>query len=225
VTPGEVELLLLPLAVAPDELARLRGHLSPDELQRGNRLIDKERRDRFFVGRGLLREALAGYLEVKPAAVTIAEQEFGKPHLPEQEGCDGIRFNVSHAGGAILIAVSKGREVGCDLEELRQDLEFRPMAERYFSQREREELFGLPAAEQLAAFYRCWTRKEAYLKAAGSGFSQPSTGFDVTLLPGAGPALLAHRGDPEEIERWEIRDVEVPQPYCAALAVARVQET
>jgi 4'-phosphopantetheinyl transferase len=221
VTPGELEFLLLPLAVAPDELTRLRGHLNPDELQRGNRLIDKERRDRFFVGRGLLREALAGYLEMEPAAVTISEGEYGKPQLYGQERAGGIRFNVSHAGGLILIAVSKGRDVGCDLEELRQDLEFRPMAERYFSPREREELFSLPAAEQLAAFYRCWTRKEAYLKATGSGFSQPSTGFDVTLLPGTAPALLAHRGDPEEIQRWEIRDVEVPQPYCAALAVAR----
>lgn len=220
-TPGNVDLLLLPLVVAPDELARLRGHLSPDELQRGNRLIDKDRRDRFFVGRGLLRETLAGYLEIAPAVVTITAGEFGKPYLPGQEHPDGIRFNVSHAGGLILIAVSRGRDIGCDLEELRQDLDFRPMAERYFSQREREELFSLPAAEQLLAFYRCWTRKEAYLKGTGAGFSQLSTGFDVSLLPESAPALLAHRGDPEEIQRWEIRDVEVPEPYHAALAVAR----
>jgi 4'-phosphopantetheinyl transferase len=219
-TAGAVEVRLLPLVREPDELARLRGFLGVEELQRGNRLIDKNRRDSFFARRGLLREVLAGCLGVKPAALKLSEGKFGKPCLDGQSGPDGIRFNSSHAGDYLLIAIAAGREVGCDLEQLRPEVEFRPMAERYYSQREREELFVLPAKEQLPAFYRCWTRKEAYLKGNGSGFSQPSTGFDVSLAAGQ-PALLCHRGNPEEIRRWEITDVEVPEGYCAALALER----
>jgi 4'-phosphopantetheinyl transferase len=109
--------------------------------------------------------------------------------------------------------------VGVDMEKLRSDLPYRAMAERYFSAREQRELFGLPVALQIAAFYRCWTRKEAYLKGTGTGFTQPANGFDVSLLPDQPAALLAHRGLPGETERWSIRDVALPEGYCGAVAV------
>lgn len=202
------------------EIKRLTGLLDDEELRRGNRLLDGKKRERFLVGRGLLREILADLTGGDPRRVGLVEGEFGKPYLAAQQGADALNFNVSHAGGKLLVAICHGAEVGVDLEEVRQDLAFRPMAERYFSIREREELFGLDPRRQLAAFYRCWTRKEAYLKGAGSGFSRPSTGFDVSLLPGAPPALLAHRGDPEEVKRWSIVDLPVPDGYCAALAIS-----
>ena len=211
---------LLSLQRTAAERARLEGFLSEAELRRGARLLDPKKRDEFLVGRGLVREALAELLSVEPRAVEFREGEFGKPYLRGQrELPDGLRFNVSHAGGKLLLAVSRTCEIGVDLEEIREDLAFRPMAERYFSLREKEELFGLGPAEQLEAFYRCWTRKEAYMKGTGSGFSQPSTGFDVSLLPGEPPALLAHRVDPGEVQRWGIVDLEAGPGCCAALAV------
>jgi len=97
------------------------------------------------------------------------------------------------------------------------------MARRYFSQHEQEDLFTLLPEERLAAFYRCWTRKEAYLKGTGTGFSQPSTSFDVSLLPQQAPALLAHRGSPAEMDRWSICDLPVPEGYCAAIAVEKLK--
>lgn len=201
------------------EKRRLLALLDDAELRRGNRLLDAKKREFFLVGRGLLREILADLTGLQPREVKLVEGEFGKPYLPPHQGADGLRFNVSHAGDKLLVGICYGAEVGVDLEEVRQDLAFRPMAERYFSLREREELFGLEPARQLAAFYRCWTRKEAYLKGAGSGFSQPSTGFDVSLLPDEPPALLAHRGDPDEVRRWSIVDLPVPEGYRAALAI------
>ncbi|WP_324084474.1 4'-phosphopantetheinyl transferase family protein [Geomonas sp.] len=191
--------------------------MSEAELRRGNRLLDPKRRDDFFVGRGILRELLGDILGKQPAAIELTEGEFGKPQLGHHQG--GIDFNVSHAGSLLLAAFTQGRRVGVDLELLQPDLAFRPMAERYFSTREREELFSLPQEEQLAAFYRCWTRKEAYLKGTGSGFSRPSTEFDVSLLPGEPAALLEHRGIPGEIGRWRFEETEVPEGYCASLAV------
>jgi len=214
-----VQVRLESLCLTPHELARLRGYLSPEELKRGNRLLDQERRDAFFAGRGLLREALAGYLGEEPGRIVLTEREFGKPQLSRRLERATVCFNISHTGRYLIMVFAAAREVGVDLEEIRQDLPFRAMAERYFSAREREELFSLPPSDQLAAFYRCWTRKEAYLKATGSGFSQPSTVFDVSLLPQDSPALLSHRGSPEETERWSIKDLAVPEGYCAALVI------
>ena len=216
---GEVQLRLAPLSMAAEELARVTAFLSEEELQRGRRLLAPERRDGFFAGRGILRERLAGYLGEEPRLIRLSEGEFGKPRLSDHQGRDDLRFNVSHAADYLLMAFAAGREVGIDLEQLRHDLPYRAMAERYFSLREREELLSLPEAEQIAGFYRCWTRKEAYMKATGSGFSQSSTGFDVSLLPGQPPALLAHSSLPDEVGKWAIEDVTVPDGYCAALAI------
>ncbi|TSK07980.1 MAG: 4'-phosphopantetheinyl transferase superfamily protein [Geobacter sp.] len=217
---------LLSLQRTAAERARLESFLSDAELRRGSRLLDTVKRDEFMVGRGLVREVLAELLCVEPRAVEFCEGEFGKPYLRGQDELqDGLRFNVSHSGGKLLLAVTRGCEIGVDLEEIREDLAFRPMAERYFSLRENEELFGLDPAEQLEAFYRCWTRKEAYMKGTGSGFSHPSTGFDVTLLPGEPPTLLGHRGDPREVERWSIVDLDAGPGYCAALALSKMADS
>lgn len=219
---GVVQVRLASLRVSPDELARLQQFLSDEELQRGNRLLDKERRDCYFAGRGILRELLGEYLGEEPGTIRISQGEFGKPHLSDHLEPNALCFNLSHAGDYLLVAFASGREVGVDLEQLQQDLNFRPMAERYFSEREQADLFTLPEKEQLTAFYRCWTRKEAYIKATGTGFSQPSNGFDVSILPGEPPALLAHRIRPGDVGRWSLRDLEVPEGYCAALAVEGV---
>jgi len=216
---GQVQVRLVSFPSAAADLSRLQEFLSVEERQRGNRFIDKQRRDRFFAGRGMLREMLAGYLGEEPGSIRLSEGEFGKPHLSDHLKADSISFNLSHAGDFLLVAFAAGCEVGVDLEKVRQDIPFRAMAERYFSTREQEDLFGLPAGEQIGAFYRCWTRKEAYLKGTGTGFSQPSNGFDMALLPGRPAALLAHRVLPGETGRWSIRDISVPEGYCAAVAV------
>ena len=215
---GTVAVHLQAFARESLELARYERFLAPDELQRAGRLIDPQARSRFIAGRGFLRETLAGCLGEEPARLRLAAGEFGKPCLAEAEKSPGICFNLSHAGDYCLLAVAVNRSVGIDLELVRDGLPFREMARRYFSERERAELFSLPEDYQLAAFYRCWTRKEAYLKGCGTGFSQPCDSFDVSLLPGAPPALLRHRTAPSEPARWRIVDIPVPAGYSAALA-------
>ncbi|QWV95382.1 4'-phosphopantetheinyl transferase superfamily protein [Geomonas oryzisoli] len=217
--PVRAQYRLEPLQRPEHDKERLIGFLSQDELRRGARLLDPEKRELFLVGRGLVREILADLVGEEPGRLVFAEGEFGKPSLVAGQAAEGLRFNVSHSGGQLLIAACYGAEIGVDLEEIRQELAFRPMAERYFSVREREELFGLDPRQQLEAFYRCWTRKEAYMKATGSGFSQPSTGFDVSLRPGEPAALLGHGAEPAELGRWRLVDLPVPSGYCAALAL------
>lgn len=214
---GAVHLWLGSLDRDDATLARLRQHLSEEEERRAGRLLDREVARRLMTGRGLLREILSGYLNAPPASLNLSVAPGGKPFLA---GSDWrLSFNISHSDGLFIVAVAAGRKVGVDLELIRSDLDFAPLARTCFSATEQHELFHLPPDQQLPAFYRCWTRKEAYLKGTGTGFSRSSDIFDVTLLPGIPAALTAHRGDADEAGRWRLADLAVPSGYCAALAL------
>ncbi|GFO69936.1 4'-phosphopantetheinyl transferase [Geomonas limicola] len=216
--PNQVHLHLLPLDCTDQELNSLRDLLTSAERARCERLLDPLKRQQAMASRGRLRQLLGNYLGEVPQRVLLSEGEFGKLHLSEHLEPDSLCFNLSHAGKYLVIAVSAGSEVGVDLEEIRGDLDFRPMAERYFAPSEQQELFALEPAQQLTAFYRCWTRKEAYLKGTGVGFSQPANSFQVSLAPNVPAALVVHHDHPEESRRWSLRDLPAPAGYCAALA-------
>ena len=216
---GEVHIRLINLAISEADLSRLEGLLSPDERERADRLIGNKVRSRVVAGRGLLRKILAPYLKVEPDRLTLETNQYGKPFLPERPGGKQLNFNLSHSADLAILALAEDCEVGIDLEQIRDDLPFQAMARQFFSHQERRDLFSLPGEQQLAAFYRCWTRKEAYLKGCGSGFSQSADFCDVSLLPGQPPALLAHSTNPGQPARWSLTDLDVPPPFCAALAV------
>ena len=223
--PGEVHIRLLNLAVSAAELVRLERLLNQVELERAERLIDRQVRNRFIAGRGLLRESLANYLNRSPASLLLATSEHGKPFLSDGHHNDGLSFNLSHSGDLAIMAIAKHCQLGIDLEQLRDNLPFRAMAQQFFSRREQTDLFSLPVELQPAAFYRCWTRKEAYLKGCGSGFSRPSNLCDVSLFPDQPAELLADRFDPTQIYTWSLIDLHVPPGFCAALAVQNQTST
>ncbi len=134
-----------------------------------------------------------------------------------------IRFNISHSRGVALYAVTCGREVGIDLEYMRSDLEVEQIAGRFFSRREIATLHALPAALRRYAFFLCWTRKEAYIKARGEGLSLALDQFDVSLIPGEPAALLGTRPDADEALRWSLLELTPgPPEYASALAVEGV---
>jgi 4'-phosphopantetheinyl transferase len=109
--------------------------------------------------------------------------------------------------------------VGIDLEYIRSDLQVEQLAERFFSRREIATLRTLPPEVQRQAFFLCWTRKEAYLKARGEGLSLPLDQFDVSLIPGEPAALLSTQRDPYEVSRWSLQELTPAPGYAAALAV------
>lgn len=207
---NEVHIHCLPLAA---DLAR---YLSSDEMHRADLLLDPDKRNCFMAGRGLLREILGKYLEVQPEELHFTVGAQGKPYLSGNEDNNSrLHFNLSHSGALFLLAVAADREVGIDIELLRTDTPYPDMARLAFSPREQNELFALPEHLQRSAFYRCWTRKEAYLKACGMGFALRSNSFDVSLLPDS-PAVLSA---PDDSSRWVLQDIAVPEDYSAALAV------
>jgi 4'-phosphopantetheinyl transferase len=217
---AEVQIHFARLELEPSELARLERFLAPAERSRADRLYDVEVRKRFVAGRGFLRETLAAYLDLHPEEIKLGEGEWGKPRIADVVGYRELSFNLSHAADLAVLAVARDGELGIDLERIKENLPFREIARIFFSPREQAELFSLKPEEQPAAFYRCWSRKEAYLKGCGRGFSQPSDSFDVSLLPGHPPALLAHRTAPDEPAGWSLIDIPVPQGYFATLAFA-----
>jgi 4'-phosphopantetheinyl transferase len=118
----------------------------------------------------------------------------------------------------MLLAFASDRRIGVDVEKVRRDFSTVEIAERFFSEAERCALRELPREQRHEAFFRCWTRKEAFIKALGEGLSHPLDQFDVSIAPGMPPALLATRPDAREVTRWTLRDVEVPGDYAATLA-------
>ena len=138
--------------------------------------------------------------------------------MVSESDADAIRFNLSHSHGKALYAVSRGREIGVDLEFIRGDLEAEQIAERFFSHSEIETLRALPLSLRKHAFFLCWTRKEAYIKARGEGLSLPLDQFDVSLIPGEPAALLSTQSDSDEALRWSLRNLTPASGYAAALA-------
>lgn len=214
--PGEIHLWLVRLDAGPDIVETLLPCLSTDERVRADRLRIRKVRDYFIVARGVLRKILGGYLCIPPNTVSFVYGPHGKPELNPEDHSD-LFFNLSHSGDLGLLAVNRTCPIGADIERTRGDRHFLKLAERFFSAREFAELRSLPAEDLVQGFYSCWTRKEAYLKAIGTGLATPLNAFDVSLKPDERAALVAQRLDPSEPERWDIRDIDVPAGYRAAV--------
>lgn len=188
-------------------------YVSPDERLSAERLLDTHKRSLFIASHSLLRTILAGYLGSQPEELLFHVGEHGKPTLSGSDAT--LHFNVSHSGSMFILAVAADREVGVDIEHIRGDTPFADMARLAFSPQEQAELFAFPDHLQRSAFYRCWTRKEAYLKASGMGFALPSNSFNVSLSPETPISLIA----PSDLSQWSLQDIHAPEGYIAALAV------
>lgn len=200
------------LDVTPMRLAELAGHLSGEERARADRFVTPLHRDRFIAGRGRLREILARYVDEAPQALGFAYNDHGRPSLCESAA---PHFNLSHTGGLAILAVCDDMPVGIDIERMRPiEVE---VARRYFSDAEVRALETLAGEAWLQGFYRCWTRKEAVIKALGLGLSMPLESFDVTLAPEA-PARLTRIAD-DAPEAWSLTHLDVAPDVVGAVAL------
>lgn len=217
--PGEVHVWRASLDQSPESVARLAELLGEDERERAARFFFEKDRRRFTVARGILRTLLAGYLGIRPEAVRFRYGLRGKPFLEPEGGAETLRFNLSHSNEMALLAFSPGRELGIDIEWMRANLACEQIAERFFSPSEVGTLRSLPPEVRPRAFFTCWTRKEAFIKARGTGLSSPLAEFDVSLAPGEPARLLRTAWDRDEAARWELRELHPAPNYAAALAV------
>jgi len=217
---GEVHVWRTTLDWSASSITGLEQSLSADEEQRMRRFRFDDDRRRYLIGRGLLRRLLGRYLELAPHQLRFDYTPFGKPHLASGLVQRPLQFNVSHSGELLLIAIAAaGRTVGVDVEQIRPDVEVGAIAAHFFSPNEQSALGKLAGGPQVDAFFTCWTRKEAYIKAKGEGLSLPLDQFDVSLMPGEEARLIETRPDPAEAFRWCLANLDVANGYKAALAV------
>ena len=217
---NQVQLWRLDLRALAASEERWLALLSADEQARAARFIPKRARQQFVATRGILRTVLAAYLATDPRKLTFQNSTRNKPSLgpPHQES--GICFNVAHSGEVALVAFARRREVGVDVEQIRRDVEVNAIARRFFSPHEQKDLAAVAPDDKVEAFFRCWTRKEAYVKAEGEGLLLPLHQFDVSIAAGSHDALLATRPDQSNAARWTLREVSGGPGYAAALCVA-----
>lgn len=213
---AEVQLWWVDLEPTARAESRWQDLLSTDELARASRFHFARDRQRYVAARALLRTILGAYLGCDPKRCSFVYSKEQKPSLAD---AGDIQFNVSHSGERALLAFTRGREIGVDVEQIRHDSDLQAVARRFFSEREQTELAALPAEEKFDAFFRCWTRKEAYIKAVGLGLALPLRQFDVSLKPADDNALLATQPDAAEAARWSLRDLSAGDGYAAALCV------
>lgn len=200
----------------PAVIAKLRQILSPDERDRADLFHFEVDRRRSIIGRGCLRLLLSRTLGSPPETLEIKYDDFGKPCLSGEHSA--LQFNVSHSGDLILIAIARNRAVGVDVEKIRTDLELDEIAARFFSANECRVLASLAGPARYLAFFTCWTRKEAYVKATGIGLSVPLDQFDVSFLPHEEPKLLETRNDLAEAKRWRLVALDTGSDHVAAVA-------
>lgn len=192
--------------------------LAAEEQTRAARFQFQRDREHFIVAHGLLREILCTYLSRSPQCLAFWYRSHGKPALARESGEDTIFFNMAHSYGVVIYAVARAREVGIDLEFIRRGLEVEQIADRFFSPGEVAALRALPTEFRENAFFTCWARKEAYIKARGGGLSLPLDQFQVSLNPGE-PAALLTAETPGEARRWSLQDLPPVPGYATALAV------
>jgi 4'-phosphopantetheinyl transferase len=197
---------------------QLHHTLSSDEVERAKRFHFADDRDAFIVARGILRWLLASYLHAEPERLTFCYEPAGKPYLSDSFA-DQLYFNVSHSHDMALFAISHQPKIGIDIEYIRPILDMEHVAANTFSRNENAELRSVPHHLALEGFFNCWTRKEAFVKAIGSGFSFPLQDFDVSLTPGRSAKLLFVAGSESEAARWSMHDLKFSPDYAAAVAL------
>lgn len=215
----EIQVWRMNLDRPASEVQELRGVLSEDEIARAARFVFDRHRARFVVGRASLRRILGRYVGIDPKRLEFGYGSRGKPFLKKGSDGDRLRFNLSHSGELALLAVIRARRIGVDVERIREVKEHLRLAGRYFAAGEVAAIRALPPDVQHEAFFNCWTRKEAYIKALGTGLACPLDGFEVSLVPGTPAALLHVDDDPTAPSEWFMRALAPGRGFAGAVAL------
>jgi 4'-phosphopantetheinyl transferase len=200
---------------------RLLGILSADELLRAGRFRFERDQKRFIAARGILRMILGRYLGESPHKIHFEYTSKGKPVLANNPGYDTLHFNLSHSDALALYAVTRGRNIGIDIERVRDDVAVEQIAQKFFSQDEISSLERIHKHKRNELFFKYWTRKEAYLKAMGEGISFPMEQIDVSLISERVLSPVIFPGDKTGSPRWFVQDLFPGRGYAAAIAVER----
>jgi 4'-phosphopantetheinyl transferase len=212
---GDVDVWRVALDCSPTDLIAFEAALSSTERVRASKFATEELRRRWIAARGALRMILAAYLGVSPGSLVLTSDANGKPKLAKVDSA--VFFNLTHSAHLAFVAISARKSVGIDAEILRTDIVWEEISSRFFARVEADEIRSLAPEWRNAAFFACWTRKEAYLKAIGIGLHAALDKFQMSVQPDD-PRLLWVEGNSDEPRRWSIHDLTEPD-VAVALAV------
>lgn len=216
---GEVHVWRIALDLPEQLVDRLAVVLAADEQARAARFLAAIHRTRFQVGRAMLRTILGRYLQMPPDGIAFRYGPHGKPALSGASEASDLRFNLAHSKDVGLLGVTRGRELGVDIEAMRPLEDAERIVARFFSTREQADFFRVAPAFRQETFFRGWVCKEAYIKAIGTGLALPLGDFDVTLAPGEAPRLLRVADRPDEPGRWTFAELFPGAGFQGAIAV------
>jgi 4'-phosphopantetheinyl transferase len=209
--------------IALDQDPTLTGHyyqeLSVDERNRAERFHFERHRRRFIISHRALRGILSHYLACHPAEIQFDLTSYGKPGLSGSLKASGVHFNLTHSHELAVVAATQQHEIGVDVEYIKTMGDMEKIAARFFSKPEYAAYLELPQDQRAHGFFNCWTRKEAFIKAIGEGFSYPLDQFDVTLTPGDPVRLLRIGDDPEEAPHWTLESFQHGVDYIGSVAL------
>ena len=200
-------------------LASYECGLSVEEKQRAGRFSRPDDRARYIAAHGILRELLGQYLSIAPAELSFGQNAFGKPRITPRSVQTDLAFNLAHSGEVIIFAFANYHRVGIDVEAIRTDLDFSDLAQSQFSPDEMRTLQAFDSAARTNAFFRCWTRKEAYVKARGEGLAIALKEFTVRFGPDELPGVSWAADDPLAAARWAMFDLEPAPGYAGAIVI------
>jgi 4'-phosphopantetheinyl transferase len=217
---NEVHVWRVSLNRSAESVADFRAKLAPEEIKRADRFCFEKDRRRYVVKQALLRIILSKfYLGCRPVEIRFGTNRYGKPHLKRRFNGKGFYFNCADSGELALFAFARKAMIGIDVECRRPVPDAEKIAAQTFSGAENLALLSLPPHLKQNAFFNCWTRKEAFIKAVGKGLSYPLKRFEVSIIPGAAARLIRVADDAEEAARWSLVSL-LPMPgYTGALAV------
>lgn len=216
--PAEVHVWIADLRIGGERASELERILSAEERERAGRFKFEKDHVQYVAARGFLRQILGRYMRIDPASLLFRYNGYGKPYLADEFGSD-LRFNVAHSHGLALFGITSRLEIGVDIERFRENFATQEIAERFFAPEEVKTLLTIEPAKRTEAFFDCWTRKEAFIKARGMGLSLSLRDFVVAFGAGATPALLNSKEDPDAPRRWQLRNLEPAPGYAGAVAV------
>ena len=215
---GDIDVWRANLDAPEREISRCIDWLSPDEKKRANRYYFNRHRQRFIVRRILLKKLIGAYLNINAWDVLLDRNQFGKPLLAHQR-VGQLQFNLSFSNNLALFAFSRSNAIGVDIEIINDTVIGENIVQRHFSSNEIATFISLPCEQQAEAFYNCWTRKEAWVKARGMGLSIPLDSFEVSLTPGEPARLISTSEYANKPSEWSMFSLTPAPGYTAAVAV------
>lgn len=212
---SDVHVWVVNLEASALSTRQLCATLSSDEEDRAESFQFEHLKKRFCVSRGLLRFFLGTYLATAPRDIAFSYGKYGKPAVA---GVEGFHFNIAHSDDVTVYAFAFGCDLGVDLERIRDMEDTNAIARHFFSSEEVADLESIQMPKRLDAFYACWTRKEAYIKATGEGLSSALDSFRVTLRPHDIPSFVHIKASPSEARLWSLYSLRPNEAYIGALA-------